>query len=217
MKTNVSVALILGIIGIMLLAGGVAASINTVSTMVRCEICGVTISKTDISAIQVITPNGVTHWAMCPTCAAELAIYYQNDTIKAKSFVSGSAIQITVVNGNFTSVSVNPSSSQDNVQVVEGANGINAPGMSDMSAEKFVSTTAYANQLLEKNYSSNPYAITITLQHLFILGNLMLEMMPPTYHAVQIPTLYYAFMILGGALFAVAPISWKFLKNRNKL
>ncbi len=174
-----------------------------------------TISKTDISTIQVITPNGVTHWACCPTCAAELAIYYQNDTIKAKCFVSGRAIQINVVNGNFTSVSVSPSSPQDNVKVVEGANGINTGGMSEMNAEKFVSTTAYANQLLEKNYSSNSNAITITLQHLFLLGNLMLEMMPPTYSAVQIPAMNYAIMIAGSALFAAAPISWKLLKKRK--
>lgn len=217
MKTNVSVALILGIIGIVLLTGGVAASVNTVSTMVRCEACGTTMSKTDISTIQVLTPDGVTHWACSPTCAAELAIYYQNDTIKAKCFVSGSAIQISVVNGNFTSVSVSPSSPQDNVQVVEGENGINIASVNSMNAEKFVSTTAFANQLLLQNYSSNPNAITRTLQQTFFMGQTMLPMMPPTYRAVQIPNLYYAFMIVGGALFAAAPISWKFLKNRNKL
>jgi len=210
-KNNVLIALVLGIIGLVLLVGGVAASINTVSTMVKCEACGTTVSKTDISTIQVVTPDGATHWAMCPTCAAELAIYYQNDTINAKCFVSGRSIQINVVNGNFTSVSVSPSSSQDNVQVVEGANAINAADlMSGMNAEKFVSTTAYANQLLLQNYSSNPNAITRTLQQTFFMGRTMLPMMPPTYRAVQIPTIYYAFMIVGCAIFAAAPISWKF-------
>lgn len=216
MRNNILVALVLGIIGAGLLTGGFAASIYTVSSTVRCEVCGQTMSKTGISTIQVVTPNGVTHWACSPACAAELAIYYKNDTINAKCFVSGRTIKITVVNGNFTSVSVSPLSSQDNVQVVEGANGINAGGMSDMNAEKFVSTTAYANQLLEKNYSSNPHAISVTLQQVFFMGQTMLPMMPPTHHTVQIPALDYALMIAGGALFAIAPISWKFLKNRNK-
>lgn len=195
------------------MTGGVAASINTVSTMVRCEATGTTISKTDISTIQVLTPNGVTHWACSPMGAAELGIYYQNDTIEAKCFVSGRTIQINVVNGNFTSVSVFPSSPQDNVQVVEGDNAINTMSLA-MNDEKFVSTTAYANQLLEQNYSSNPHAITVTLQQVFFMGRTMLPMMPPTYRAVQIPTLYYAFMISGGLIFALAPIYWVFLKNR---
>ena len=195
---------------------GVAASINTYSTMARCEAGGTTISKTDISTIQVLTPNGVTHWACSPMSAAELAIYYQNDTIKAKCFVSERIIQINVVNGNFTSVSVSPSSPQDDVQVVEGDNAINTMSLA-MNDEKFVSTTAFANQLLQQNYSSNPQAITVSLQQVFFMGRTMLPMLPPIYRAIAIPTVYYAFMISGGVVFALAPISGVFLKNRNKL
>ncbi len=206
MKNNVSIALILIIIGIVFLSGGVTASINTVSNTVKCEMCGMTISKTDISTIQVVTPDGVTHWACSPVCAAELAIYYQNDVISAKCYVSGRAIQINVVNGNFTSVSVSLSSSQDNVQVVMGE------GMMDT---KFVSTTAYANQLLQ-TYSSNPNATIMTLQQTFMMAKNMLAMKTPSYSPVQIPTLNYALMITGSALFAVAPVSWKLLKKQNK-
>ena len=171
-------------------------------------------SKTDISTVQVVTPDGVTHWACNPTCAAELAIYYKNDTINAKCFVSGRAIQINVVNGNFTSVSVSPSSPQDNVRVVEGGNAMHLTGASAMDTEKFVSTTAFANQLRLQNYSSNPYAITITLQQAFFLGQSMLLMMPPTYYAVEIPPMYYAFMLVGGVLIAAAPVSLALLKKR---
>lgn len=213
-RNNVFFALYLGIIGIVLLTVGFAATVYAVSSTARDEVTGQTMSKTDISTIQVVTPNGVTHWAYSPMSAAELAIYYKNDTIHAKCFVCGRAITITVVNGNFTSVSVSPPNRQDNVQVVEGENGINGPDMmSAMNAEKIVSTTAYANQLLEKNYSSNPYATTITIQHVFFMGGVMLPMMPPTYSAVEIPTLYYALMTLGGVLLTAAPISWKSLKK----
>ena len=206
MKNNVLVALILGLIGIMFLAGGVTASINTVSNTVRCEVCGMTISKTDISTIQVVTPDAVTHWACNPICAAELAIYYQNDVINAKCYLSGRAIQINVVNGSITSVSVSPSSPQDNVQVV-------TPG--DTMAAKFVSTTSYANQLLQ-TFSSNPNATIITLQQTFMMAKNMLAMKTPSYNAVQIPTLNYALMATGGILFAAAPVSWNLLKKQNK-
>ena len=214
MKNSVSVPLMLVIVGIVFLTGGITASINTISTTVRCESCGMALSKTDISTIQVLTPDGLTHWACDPTCAAELAIYYQNDTINAKCFVSERAIQINVVKGNFTSVSVSPLSPQDNVQIVEGENAINTNDVNAMNAEKIVSTTIYANQLLQ-NYSSNPNAITKTLQQVFFMGQTMLPMMPPTLRAVQIPSLNYALMISGGALFAVAPLLRKLLKSRN--
>ncbi|HTY76123.1 MAG TPA: hypothetical protein VMD05_11240 [Candidatus Nanoarchaeia archaeon] len=205
MKTNILVALILGLIGIVFLAGGAAASINTVSNTVNCEVCGMTISKTDISTIQVVTPDGVTHWACSPICAAELAIYYQNDVINAKCYVSGRTIQINVVNGSITSVLVTPSSPQDNVQVVSSG---------DTMTSKFVSTSSYANQLLQ-TFSSNPNATILTLQQTFMMAQNMLAMKTPSYSAVQIPTLNYALMITGGILFAAAPVSWSLLKKRT--
>ena len=206
MKNNVVIALIFGIIGIVFLAGGVTASINTVSNSVNCEVCGMTISKTDSSTIQVVTSDGVTHWACSPICAAELAIYYKNDVINAKCYVSGRAIQINVANGNFTSVSVSPSSPQDNVQVVMGEN---------MMDTKFVSTTAYANQILQ-TYSSDPNATIMTLQQTFMMANNLLGMKTPSYNAVQIPAMNYALMIAGGALFVASPVSWRLLKRQNK-
>ena len=206
MKNNFIVALILVLIGVVFLAGGAAASINTVSNTVRCEVCGMTISKTDISTVQVVTPDGVTHWACSPICAAELAMYYKNDVIDAKCYVTGDSITISVVNGTPTSVSVSPSSAQDDVQVVMGS--------STMDTWKFVSTTVAANQLLQ-TYSSNPNATVISLQNAFMMANNMMSMKTPSYRPVQIPEINYALMIAGAALLVLSPISWKLLRRKQ--
>ena len=204
MKNSVLVASVLALIGVVFLAGGLGASFNLVSNTVKCEMCGMTISKTDISTIQVVTSDGATHWACSPICASELAIYYKTDTIDAKCYVSGRSIQIKVDNGNITSVTVTPSSSQDDVSVVMGGTA--------MDTWKFVSTQAYANQLLQ-TYSSNPNATDNTLMQTFMMAQKMFGMKTPSYEPVQIPTINYALAITGVGCLCVAPISWRLLKK----
>jgi hypothetical protein len=203
MKNYILMASILALIGFVLLAGGVAASAYTVSNTVRCEVCGVAINKNSITTVKVVTPDGVTHWACDPLCAVDLAIYYKTCTIEGKCYVSGRAIQIGVVDGSITSVTVTPSSPQDDVSVV-----VNGNSMGDY---EFVSTQAYANQLMQK-YSSHTTDTDFTLQQMF--GTYMF-MGTPSYKPVQMPTINYALIITGVALICAASASWKLLRKSN--
>ena len=205
MKNSVLAASVLALIGIVLLAGGLAASAYTVSNTVRCEICGMTMNKNSITTVRVVTSNGVTHWACDPLCAAEEAVYYKTCTIDAKCYVSGRSIQINVVDGNITSVTVTPSSPQDDVSVIVSGNS--------MTDYQFVSTQAYANQLMQK-YSSHSTDTDFTPQQIFATGANMF-MGTPSYKPVQIPTINYALIIAGIALICAAPVSWKLLKKSN--
>jgi hypothetical protein len=162
-------------------------------------------NKDSITTVKVVTPNGVTHWACDPLCAAEEAVYYKTCTIDAKCYVSGRSMQINVVNGSVTSATVTPSSSQDDVSVVISGNS--------MADYQFVSTQAYANQLMQK-YSSHSTDADFTLTQILTMGQNMF-MGTPSYKPVQIPTIYYVLIIAGIALICAAPVSWKLLKKSN--
>ena len=203
MKNSVLVVSLLALIGIIFLVGGVAASAYTISNTVRCEVCGMSMNKNSITTVKVITPNGVTHWACDPLCAAEEALYYKTSTIEGKCYVSGRSIQIDVVNGNIVSATVTPSSSKDDVSVVVSGNS--------MADYKFVSTQADANQLMQK-YSGHPTDTDFTLPQMLAMGGNMF-MGTPTYKPVQLSTFDYALLIVGIALICASPVSWKVLKK----
>ena len=205
MKNIVLVASVVALIGIVFLAGGVAASAYTVSNTVRCEVCGITMNKNSITTVKVVTPNGVTHWACDPLCAAEEAIYYKTATIEAKCYVSGRSIQIDVVDGSVASATVTPSSPPDDVSVVISGNS--------MADYKFVSTQAYANELMQK-YSSHSTDTDFTLPQILAMGGNMF-MGTPSYKPVQISTIDNALLIAGIALICAASVSWKLQKKSN--
>jgi hypothetical protein len=205
MKNNILAVSVLAIIGIIFLAGGAAASVYTISNTVRCEVCGMAMNKNSITTVRVVTPDGVTHWACDPLCAAEEAIYYQTCTIEGKCCISGRSIQIDVANGSVVSATVTPSSPQDDVSVVVSGNS--------MADYKFVSTQAYADQLMQK-YSTHATDTDFTLPQILAMGANMF-MGTPSYKPVQISAIDYALLIVGISLICADSVSWKLLKKSN--
>lgn len=206
MKKVVLIASLVGLMGIIFLASGVAASAYTVSNTVRCEVCGMAMNKNSNTTVRVVTSNGVTHWACDPLCAAEEAIYYGNCTIEAKDYISGRSIQINVVDGNIASVKVTPSSSQDDVSVIVGGNS--------MADYEFVSTQADANQLMQK-WSSHSTDTDYTLQQTFAMAQNMAMGGAPSYKPVQVPTTDYALIVSGIVLICAAPVFGWALKKQS--
>lgn len=204
MKNSVLVALILGLIGIIFVAGGASASLNVVTNTATCNACGMEVSKSDISTLKIVTTTGDEYYACCPVCAAEVAIYYNNCTIYGQCYVSGKSIAITVVNGNYSSVSVTPSDPTDNVAVVIGGGGC--------KTNKLVSNTNYANQVLQ-TYSSNPNASIKTLPQVFSMARTKLSQSTLSYKQVEIPAINYALIGIGASFLVASPLSWRLLKS----
>jgi hypothetical protein len=108
-----------------------------------------------------------------------------------------------MVNGSVASVTVTPPSPEDDVSVVISGNS--------MADYQFVSTQAYANQLMQK-YSSHPTDTDFTLPQILAMGGNMF-MGTPSYKPVQIPTIDYALTIAGIALICASTISRKLQKK----
>lgn len=206
MKTNVIATLSLVLIGIIFLAGGVATSLGGTSSKVTCEACGMIVDKNDISALKVVLEDGAEHWGCCPICAEVVGLYYVNSEIQAKCFVSGTPIKIIIENGNFSSASATPATSEVMV-VVGGA----------CAKNKIVASQMYAEQVKNTfDWASN--ASIRTVPQSFVAASTKLSDVTPSAEVPSIPAVNYIMMGIGATLLAAAPLSFKLLnKNKNNI
>ncbi len=203
MKINVIAALSFVLIGIIFLAGGVATSLGATSSKATCEACGMIVDKDDISALKIVLQDGSEHWGCCPICAEVVGLYYENSEIHAKCYVSGTPIQIIIENGNFSSASATPESSE--VMVVVGGS---------CAKNKIVATPAYAEQV-KNTYDWASNASIKTVPQSFVAANTKLSNFTPSTEPPSIPAVNYIMIGMGIALLAAAPLSFKLL-NRTK-
>jgi hypothetical protein len=206
LKTNVIVALSLALIGIIFLSGGVATSLSVASSKATCEACGMIVDKDDISALQIVLQDGSEHWGCCPICAEVVGLYHENSVIHAKCFVSGTPIQITIENGNFSSASATPATGE--VMVVVGGS---------CAKNKIVATPTYAEQV-KNTYDWASNASIKTVQQSFVAASTKLSDVTPSAELPSIPSVNYVMIGVGVALLAAAPLSFKLLsKGKNTL
>jgi len=206
LKTNIIATLSLVLIGIIFLAGGVATSLGGASSTATCEACGMIVEKGDISALKIVLQDGSEHWGCCPICAEVVGLYYVNTEIHAKCFVSGTPIKIIIENGNFSSATTTPATSE--VMVVVGGS---------CAKNKIVASQTYAEQV-KNTYDWASNASIKTVPQSFVAASTKLSDVTPSAETPSIPAVNYIMMGIGATLLAAAPISFKLLnKGKNNL
>jgi hypothetical protein len=201
LKTNVIAALSLALIGIIFLAGGVATSLGVTSSKATCEACGMIVDKDDISALKIVLQDGSEHWGCCPICAEVVGLYYVNDEINAKCFVSGTPIKIVIENGNFSSASATPATGE--VMVVAGG---------ACAKNKIVASQTYAEQV-KNTYDWASNASIKTVPQSFVAASTKLSDVTPSTELPSIPAVNYIMIGVGVVLLAAAPLSFKLLNT----
>jgi len=206
LKTNIIATLSLVLIGIIFLAGGVATSLGGASSTATCEACGMIVEKGGISALKIVLQDGSEHWGCCPICAEVVGLYYVNTEIHAKCFVSGTPIKIIIENGNFSSATTTPATSE--VMVVVGGS---------CAKNKIVASQTYAEQV-KNTYDWASNASIKTVPQSFVAASTKLSDVTPSAETPSIPAVNYIMMGIGATLLAAAPISFKLLnKGKNNL
>jgi hypothetical protein len=204
LKTNIIATLSLVLIGIIFLAGGVAASLGVSSSNATCEACGMIVDKNDISALKIVLQDGAEHWGCCPICAEVVGLYYVNSEIQARCFVSGTPIKIIIENGNFSSASAIPSTGE--VMVVVGGS---------CAKNKIVAGQSYADQV-KNTYDWASNASIRTVPQSFVAASTKLSDVTPSAELPSMPAVNYIMIGVGVALLAAAPVAFKLLNNSKR-
>jgi len=201
---NLSIVVVVAIIGLIFIGGGVGATVNRTMTTIVCEACGMEIEKADVSTLRVVSVDGAEHWACCPICADVVGLYYENAVIQGQCFACGQEIKVHLENSQLSYVDF--SGNKEFIKVLVG-------GL--CMKNKLVCSGACA-QSVHQSYDWAADIPEKTLQEALMMGSTKLETMTVGYRPLSIPALNYVMIGVGAVLLAAAPITWKLMNKGPK-
>jgi len=202
MRKEFIVPVMLAILGLIFLVGGVSAYFSKARVTLVCEACGMELETGEQLPLQchtIVCGDGSTHYACCPICALAMAYYYNDATVSVPCFTCAQEINITVEDGNLSSVT--PSTAC----VIFGAACVR---------NKMICCQDCAESA-KQNYDWAADLPVITTEETFSKGKMMagtkFDIAPKT---IKIPTITYALIAAGIVLLASAPLSWGIMTGK---
>jgi hypothetical protein len=201
---NLSVLIVVTIVGLIFLLGGVGATVNRTMSTTVCEACGMEIEKVDVSTLLVVSDDGGEHWACCPICADVIGLYYENAVIQGECFACGQDIKMHLENSQFSYIEF--TGNKEFIKVLVGG----------MCMKNKLVCSGTCAQSVRQSYNWAADIPEKSLQEALVMGSVKLETMTVGYKPLSIPALNYVMIGIGATLIAAVLIAWKLTNKSEK-